>query len=80
MSAEIKEIADKALMLSPSARAELAEILLESLDYEEDFEISPEWAAEIRQRCLEIERGEVQLLAEDHSPGRIATLTQALPK
>jgi hypothetical protein len=48
MSVEVEEIAEKALMLSPSARAHLAEILLESLDYEEDFAISPEWMTEIR--------------------------------
>jgi hypothetical protein len=37
MTAEIEDIAEKALMLSPSARAYLAELLLESLDYEENF-------------------------------------------
>jgi len=62
MSVEIEEIAEKALMLSPSARAHLAEILLESLDYEEDFAISPEWMDEIRRRCREIDSGEVELL------------------
>ncbi len=62
MSLEVEEIAEKALMLSPSARAQLAEILLESLDYEEDFVISPEWMTEIHRRCREIDSGEVQLL------------------
>jgi putative addiction module component (TIGR02574 family) len=62
MSMELEEIAEKALMLSPTARAQLAEILLESLDYEEGFVISPEWMTEIRRRCREIDNGEVQLL------------------
>jgi hypothetical protein len=62
MSVEVEEIAEKALMLSPSARAHLAEILLESLDYEDDFAISPEWMTEIHRRCSEIDRGEVELL------------------
>jgi hypothetical protein len=67
MSAEVEEIAEKALMLSPSARAHLAEILLESLDYEEDFAVSPEWIAEIRRRCSEIDRGEVELLSGEEA-------------
>jgi len=62
MSAEIEEIAEKALMLSPGARAQLAEILLESLDYEEDFAISAEWMSEVHRRCREIDSGEVELL------------------
>lgn len=67
MNSEIEEITQKALMLSRSARAQLAEILLESLDYEEGFEVSPEWMTEIRRRCLEIDRGEVQLLPSEEA-------------
>lgn len=71
--AEIEEIAEKALMLSPSARAHLAEILLESLDYEEDFLISPEWMTELQRRCLEIDRGEVQLLPGEEALAELYT-------
>lgn len=73
MSIEVEEIAEKALMLSPSARAYLAEVLLESLDYEEDFDVSPEWMTEIRRRCREIDSGEVELLDGDKA---LATLRQ----
>ena len=67
MSVEIEEITQKALSLSPSARAHLAEILLESLDYEEDFAVSPEWMAEIRRRSREIDSGEVELLSGEEA-------------
>ena len=47
-------VAEQALKLNPNARAYIAEILLESLDYEEDVIISPEWQQEIKQRAQEI--------------------------
>ena len=55
MKSRVEEVAKKALKLPSSARASLAEILLESLDHEEDFLISDEWMAEIQRRCREIE-------------------------
>lgn len=72
-SGEIEEIAERALMLSPSARAHLAEILLESLDYEEDFVVSPEWMTEIRRRCLQIDRSEVRLLPGEEALAELYT-------
>ena len=66
MTSEIKELAEKALKLPSTARASLAEILLESLDYEEDFLISNEWMNEIQERCRQIDEGKVNLIsAED---------------
>ena len=66
MKSEIEDIAEKALKLSSTARAYLAEVLLKSLDHEEDFSISDEWMNEIHNRCREIDDGEVQLVsAED---------------
>lgn len=66
MKSEIEVIAEKALKLPATARASLAEILLESLDHEEDFLISEEWMNEIQKRCREINEGKVQLIpAED---------------
>ncbi len=67
MNSEISEIAEKALKLSPSARAYLAEMLLESLDHEEDFPISTGWMAEIRRRCREIDNEEKQLVPGDEA-------------
>jgi len=66
MKSEIEEITVKAMKLPPTTRAYLAEILLESLDYEEDFPITDEWMTEIHNRSREIDEGKIQLVpAED---------------
>lgn len=66
MKSEIEDIAERALKLPTTTRASLAEILLESLDHEEDFLISKEWMNEIQKRCREIDEGKVKLIpAED---------------
>jgi len=62
MKSDIASIAEKTLRLSPPERAYIAEILLESLDFEEDFPISEEWMSEIRKRCAEIDDGNVELI------------------
>ena len=64
MAAKIdpKKILDDALQLEPSTRAFIAEVLLESLDFDQDFEISQAWLEEIRRRCAEIDSGKVTLL------------------
>lgn len=62
MKSETQNITKKALKLSPSARAYIAEILLESLDFDEDFPISKEWMNEIQKRCSEIDNGKVELI------------------
>ncbi|MEI6334652.1 MAG: addiction module protein [Methylococcaceae bacterium] len=51
----IETIAEQALKLEPTSRAYIAEILLESLDYEEDFIVSEAWRQEIQKRCNEID-------------------------
>ena len=43
MKADAKKILEEAMHLEPSTRAFIAETLLESLDFEEDFEISQAW-------------------------------------
>lgn len=54
------------LKLPLTTRAYLAEILLQRLDYEEDFSISEEWMNEIHRRCHEINEEQIQLVnAED---------------
>ena len=50
----IETITEQALKLEPALRAHIAEILLESLDYEEDFLVSEAWLQEIQNRCKEI--------------------------
>ena len=59
--AKTDSIIDEILHLPRESRALLAEKLLESLDYEEGFEVGPEWMDEIRRRCREIDDGAVTL-------------------
>ena len=63
MKSDLEKITETALNLSAEARARLAEILMESLGYEEDFPVSEEWMKEIHRRCLEIDNSEVKLIA-----------------
>lgn len=57
-----KKILDEAMQLEPTARAFVAETLLESLDLDRDFAVSQEWLEEIRRRCAEIDSGKAALL------------------
>lgn len=49
----IETITEQVLKLEPASRAYVAEILLESLDYEDDFIVSEAWRQEIQKRCKE---------------------------
>lgn len=64
-----KLIAD-VLTLPREARALLAERLLESLDFEEDFEVSEAWREEIAQRCRELDDGSATIVSEDEAFSR----------
>ena len=55
----------EALELPREARALIAEKLLESLDFEEPFEVSSEWRDEIARRCREIDAGTASLIPGD---------------
>lgn len=61
MSAKAEQIVAEALELPAAARAFVAEKLIESLDTDAGTELSPAWKREIRRRCQEIDRGQVQL-------------------
>lgn len=52
---DTQTLAEQALKLEAASRAQLAEILLESLDYEEDFIVSEAWRQEIQKRCQQID-------------------------
>ncbi len=62
----IETITEQALNLAPTSRAYLAEILLESLDYEEDFQVSEAWRQEIQKRCQEIDANPTSLIDGDN--------------
>lgn len=65
MKPDAKKLIEDAMQLEPPARALIAETLLESLDFEEDFKMSPAWREEIRRRCEEIDSGKVKLTDSD---------------
>jgi putative addiction module component (TIGR02574 family) len=63
--AKTDSIIDEVLHLPRESRALLAEKLLESLDYEEGFEVSPEWMDEMKRRCREIDDGTAVLSSSE---------------
>jgi hypothetical protein len=65
MKADAKKILEEAMHLEPSTRALIAETLLGSLDFEEDFQVSQMWRDETQRRCGQIDRGEVELIDSD---------------
>ena len=65
MSPKVEKIEDDALTLSAHARAYIAEQLIESLDLISEAELSEAWRAEIRKRCKEIDKREVELKNSD---------------
>jgi hypothetical protein len=61
---------DQALQLSEEERGKLAARLLQSLDPDDDDELSPEqwddvWSAELDQRVREVREGTVELIDGD---------------
>jgi putative addiction module component (TIGR02574 family) len=58
----LAEITEEALALPSESRAFLAEKLLETLDFEQDFPVSDAWRAEIRNRCDELDSGAVKTI------------------
>jgi putative addiction module component (TIGR02574 family) len=65
MTEKTESIVEEVLHLPRESRALLAEKLLESLDHEEAFDVSPEWMDEIRKRCREIDAGTVALSSSE---------------
>ena len=63
MIQKIENIVDDILKLPANSRAYLVEILLESLDFEEDFPVNDEWMKEIKRRCQEIDEGKVEMIS-----------------
>lgn len=57
-----KKILDEAMQLDLTARAFVAETLIESLDLDQNFAVSQEWLEEIRRRCVDIDSGKATLL------------------
>lgn len=66
-----KKILDEAMQLDPSVRAFVAETLLESLDLDLDFTVSPEWLEEIRRRCAKFDSIHARPLALRKAGNRV---------
>jgi putative addiction module component (TIGR02574 family) len=62
MTTEAAHVLSAALHLPHPARAFLAERLLGSLDAEPGLPLSAEWVEEIKRRCEQIDRGDVELI------------------
>lgn len=62
MKPSAQKIIEDAMQLEPESRAFVAESLLQSLDFEEDFSLSEEWKQEIRRRCQEVDSGQAALI------------------
>ena len=60
MTESVKELERQARQLSVEERAQLAELLLESLHEGPVAEIEAAWTIEIRERVASFERGELQ--------------------
>ena len=58
MKNQFEAIASNAMALPPGNRAELAELLIQSLDEKETEEVKSAWLDEIHRRDLEIRSGE----------------------
>ena len=62
---QFEKITSETLSLPTVERAELAEILIQSLDEKEDEDIRTAWLQEIRQRDREIRSGKAVLKSVD---------------
>lgn len=60
MAASVQELESEVLSLSPSERAHLLEVLLDS--FEPDSEVEAAWVAEALRREVEVAEGKVQLV------------------
>lgn len=65
MSTKAEKVVIEALGLPPSLRAFVAEKLIESLDASDNRPLSTRWREELRKRCAEMDRGEVEMRDAD---------------
>jgi len=60
MTQRTRALLDRALKLPPDERAQLATELWDSLEAEDDSELSPQWAAEIDRRLERLASGKAK--------------------
>jgi putative addiction module component (TIGR02574 family) len=71
MAAERETIFRDALELEQSDRAELAKLLIESLDAGAEEGVDQAWMAEVERRVTELENGSVQSVSRDEVKERL---------
>lgn len=62
MSDTVKQIAHQAMQLTPAQRAELADLLVESLESTPPDEIQKLWVDEANERLAEVRSGKVETI------------------
>ena len=65
MERKVQELFREATEMSERDRAELAGLLLESLENEPDVDVEAAWAEEVERRVRQIDSGEVKTLPWD---------------
>lgn len=65
MSKTVKELYSEAAELDERQRADLAGLLLESLEPDQDPDVENAWKAEIEKRLAQIDAGETELIPWD---------------
>jgi putative addiction module component (TIGR02574 family) len=76
MSSLLTELSQRARQLAPEEKAQLAEVLLESLQERAAPEVEAAWDAEILRRLKEYERGEAGLFPSADVFAEARRLTQ----
>ena len=71
MTSEAKALLDQALQLPDDERAEMAALLLRSLDAVTDEGAEEAWDREIERRLAEVDAGTVELVPWDEAKRRI---------
>ncbi len=62
MVGEVKKIVEQALKMPARERAEIAQLLLESLDQQTDVDVESAWQSEVERRILELDSGRVSCI------------------
>ena len=60
---ELEIVKSQLLLLPVEDRLAIGEMLIESVDADEDFELDAAWEAEVERRVDEVERGTAKLLS-----------------
>ena len=62
MARKLQELFREAAELTDRERAELAGMLIESLDSEPDADVEAAWAEEVERRVRQVDAGEVEMI------------------